>query len=96
MTPEEALSLIPGWDPASVQISRIKGGLTNRTFRVNRGGHSYVLRLDAEHTKAFNLDRSSELAILRHAAAAGLAPDVVFSDTHAGVMLCVFLPGPRQ
>ncbi len=93
MTPEEALSLIPGWDPASVQISRIKGGLTNRSFRINRGGHSYVLRLDAEHTKAFNLDRSSELAILRHAAAAGLAPDVVFSDTHAGIMLCVFLPG---
>ena len=44
MTPEQALSTIPGWEGASV--TELKGGLSNRTWRVDRDGRSAVLKID--------------------------------------------------
>ncbi|MDH4047025.1 MAG: phosphotransferase family protein [Gammaproteobacteria bacterium] len=89
----EAISAIPGWRADDVFIEELKGGLTNRSFMVIRGADTFVLRLDAAHTAAFMLDRRRETAILRSAAQAGLAPEVVFADPEAGILLCAFLPG---
>jgi thiamine kinase len=93
LSPAEALSQVPGWDPQDVVVQEMKGGLTNRTFMVIRGNDNFVLRLDAAHTRAFNLDRVSEAAIIGSAAAAGLAPEVVFAEAAAGILLCRYLPG---
>lgn len=93
LSPAEALQQVPGWDPQGVVVQELKGGLTNRTFMVIRGSDNYVLRLDAAHTRAFNLDRVSETAIIRSAAAAGLAPEVVHADAAAGILLCRYLSG---
>lgn len=93
MSPAEALSRIPGWGSDPAECRELKGGLTNRSYRIERGDDTFVLRLDAAHTAAFNLDRVSEIRILKHAAAAGLAPELVFADTDSGILLSRYVPG---
>lgn len=92
LTPEAALSRIPGFENAT--FSELAGGLTNRSYIVRSAGGTYVLRLDAEHTAAFGLDRATELGILHHAARASLAPEVRFADPDSGILLYDYLPGP--
>lgn len=89
----EAIALIPGLDAEKVSIVELKGGLTNRSFQVTRGDDRFVLRLDAEHTGLFNLDRVSELAIVRSASAAGIAPELVYVDEQHGILLYRYLSG---
>jgi len=93
LNPAEALSSIPGWNSADSSWHELRGGLTNRSYLVERGNESFVLRLDAEHTAAFNLDRISEIDIIKRAAVAGLAPEVVFADSGAGILLCHYVSG---
>jgi thiamine kinase len=89
----DAIALVPGLDADNVSIMELKGGLTNRSFQVIHGDDTFVLRLDAEHTRLFNLDRVSELAILRSASDKGIAPELVHVDVDQGILLCRFLPG---
>jgi thiamine kinase-like enzyme len=65
---------------------------TNRTFRVARGSAAYVLRLPGPGTVRY-IDRRSEAANARAAAAAGLAPEILFADPSRGVMLSRYVAG---
>jgi len=89
----EALAAVPGWDPAASDIEELKGGLTNRTYLVRRGGNEYVLRLHSEQSGMLQFDRHCELTIIREAYKAGLAPEVVHSDEDLGILITTFLPG---
>lgn len=89
----DALELVPGWDPDIADIEELKGGLTNRTYHVRQGDRQCVLRLDSEQSNVFQFDRASELSILAEAGNAGLAPDVLFADAQAGVLVTEYLPG---
>lgn len=93
LSPQAALAAIPGWDAGDVRIESLFGGLTNRNFKVYRGSESFVLRLDADHTAAFGLDRKRERRIIDAAAGAGLAPAVEFADEEAGIFLTRFVDG---
>ncbi|MFQ5548022.1 MAG: choline/ethanolamine kinase family protein [Woeseia sp.] len=93
LSPADALAVIPGWDAASVSWRELEGGLTNRNYAVERGGESFVLRLDAAHTTAFNLDRTAEIEILEAASAAGLAPELAFADPESGILLTRYVSG---
>jgi thiamine kinase len=93
ITPEDALSRIPGWD-GGFDADEISGGLTNRSFAVRSANREFILRLDAEHTKTFGLDRSIELKVLREAAKAHIAPEVRFADPDAGILLYEYVAGP--
>lgn len=93
LEPEDALVRIPGWEDRKASIRVLEGGLTNRTFKVDSEGGSFVLRLDSEQSIHFRLDRETEARIVRNAAAAGLAPEVLFSDPHAGITLTCFVRG---
>ena len=93
LSPIEALSRIPGWGDCAPTLRELRGGLTNRTYRVERDGGSFILRLDSEHTRLFGLDRACEQAILDQAAEQGLAPRVVFADADAGVLLSQYVAG---
>ena len=93
ISPAEALSGIPGWDGSAVVCTELKGGLTNRIYRVERDGQQCILRLDAEHTDSYGLDRRLELSVLKQAADKGLAAKVIFSDVAAGILLRTFIPG---
>jgi thiamine kinase len=89
----DAIALVPGLDADNVSIMELKGGLTNRSFQVVLGDDTFVLRLDAKHTRLFNLDRVSELAILQAASDEGIAPELVHVDADHGILLCRYLPG---
>lgn len=93
IAPEEALTRIPGWG-GRYACREIGGGLTNRSYLVSATTGEFVLRLDAEHTKTFGLNRRAELKILREASKADIAPEVVFADPDAGILLYEYLPGP--
>lgn len=93
LTAREAIARIPGWDPNNVELEELHGGLSNRTFKVTQQGAAFVLRLDATHTGAFRLDRRLEAVIIGNAATADLAPQVVFADPDAGILLSQYLHG---
>jgi thiamine kinase len=89
----DAIALVPCLEAGKVSVVELKGGLTNRAYRVSSGDDDFVLRLDAKHTPYFTLDRVSELAILRAASSAGIAPELVYSDADRGILLYRYLPG---
>lgn len=85
--------MVPGWVDENADIEELKGGLTNRIYHVRSDGRQCVLRLNADHSGAFGLDRTWELPILETAAEAGIAPRILFSDADAGVLLTEYLDG---
>jgi thiamine kinase len=89
----EALALVPGWDHENADIEELKGGLTNRVYHVRSNGQQCVLRLNADHSGTFNLDRTCELPILDTAAEAGIAPHIFYSDVDAGILVTEYLEG---
>lgn len=93
LDPVEALCLVPGWDAKDLLIEELKGGQTNRVYKIGRGGENYVLRLDDKQTHTFGLNRSRELKILRNASAAGLAPDTCYADVERGILLSRYVDG---
>jgi len=93
LEPAQALGLVPGMDAASFRIQPMSGGLTNRVYKLTSDKATFVLRLNAHHTDAFELDRVTEIGILSHASAAGLAPRIVHADRDKGILLLRFIDG---
>ena len=93
LQPDEALRQIPGWERRSAELRTFEGGLTNRTFKVDSDGESFVLRLESEQSIHFRLDRETEARIVKNAADAGLTPELLFADHEAGITLTRFVPG---
>lgn len=94
LNPFEALALVPDLDVDLASVEELKGGLTNRTFLVQLSTSTCVLRLNARSAHAVAPDRSCELGNLSNAAAAGLAPNVIFYDVGRGILLTEYLPDP--
>jgi thiamine kinase len=93
LSPDEALEMIPALAGTKWRWQAMPGGLTNRNYKVEAADHSFVLRLDDEHTASFGLDRDTELKARNEACAAGLAAQVVFADNTRGVLLTEYLAG---
>ena len=76
MTPEQALAGIEGW--AGARVAELDGGLSNRTWRVDKDGRSAVLKIDDQpRTAPFNM-RRQEAEIQTRAFEAGLANRVLY------------------
>ncbi len=68
---------VPAWQGAAkIEVARI-AGMTNQNYRVTVDGELFVLRISGQNTARLGINRAHELAALRSAAAAGLAPQVV-------------------
>lgn len=93
LNPIKALAQVPGWDPHAAKIEELEGGLSNRTYRVSYGHEQFALRLDLEASDVPSADRTCELSILAAAFRVGIAPELVFADAEAGILLTRFLPG---
>ena len=78
LIPAQALSRIPGWDGAT--LTELSGGLTNRTWRVDRKDRSAVLKIDSRPRGRPYNSRREEAAIQSMAFDAGLANRVLFVD----------------
>ena len=57
-------------------VVQLKGGITNRNFRVNFGGTDYVVRLPGKKTNALGIDREAERVAAKAAAGLDIAPPV--------------------
>ena len=76
MTPEEVLAGIDGW--AGATVTRLDGGLSNHTWRVDKAGRSAVLKIDDQpRSEPYNA-RRQEAEIQTRAFAAGLANRVLY------------------
>ncbi|NQV86595.1 MAG: phosphotransferase family protein [Woeseiaceae bacterium] len=78
LTPEAVLAGIPGWESAT--ITELKGGLSNKVWRIDKGERSGVLKIDSEpRGEPFNT-RFAEAYVQNAAAKAGLAPKVILAN----------------
>jgi thiamine kinase-like enzyme len=60
-----------------VTVKPLGGGLTNRNYRVEIDGESYVVRMAGAGAEELLIDRPREAAAVRAAVAAGVAPELV-------------------
>jgi thiamine kinase-like enzyme len=73
---EAAIAAVPGWQGLETLVTPITAGITNRNFRIDVGGASFVLRLAGRDTGLLGIDREAENEAGKAAAAAGVGPDV--------------------
>ena len=92
LTLAEAIARVPLWAGArEIKTSSLGGGITNRNFRVDVDGESFVLRIGGEKTELLGIDRRHERAAHEAAAAIGLAPAVVYIIEPEGYLVTRFL-----
>jgi len=80
----------PG-QPATVEP--LPGGITNANFKVDLGTECVVIRVPGNNTEVLGIDRASEVAANRVAAAVGVAPEVVAVDEETGCIVTRFVEG---
>ncbi len=71
-----AIHAVPAWDGHEPTITPITAGITNRNYRVDIAGESFVLRLAGKDTGLLGIDREAERAAGAAAAAAGVGPEI--------------------
>jgi thiamine kinase len=86
-----ALRHVPG--EGAVVMSRLERGLLNQSYRVERGGHRYALRLPLPNAPELGLDRGWECRVLERAVAAGIAPRIEFCDPPQGILVARWVDG---
>ncbi len=74
---EAVIRAVPAWSGlGEPEVTPLTQGITNRNFRVDIGGESFVVRLSGKDTELLGIDRTVEWEAARAAAAAGAAPEV--------------------
>jgi thiamine kinase-like enzyme len=86
-----AIAAVPAWAGLEPQVSPITLGITNRNFRVDIGGTSFVVRLSGRDTELLGIDRAAEHLAARAAAAAGVAPEVFAYLPEHGALITRFV-----
>jgi thiamine kinase-like enzyme len=85
---------MPGWSTAGrLEATAIPGGITNRNFRVDVDGDSFVVRLVGADTQLLGIDRQAERAAAEAAASVGIGPEVVAYFPHLGSLVTRFQEG---
>lgn len=85
------VAAVPAWAGAEPHVSPLEGGITNRNFRVDVRGESYVVRLSGRDTELLGIDRSAEHLAATAAAEAGVAPDVFGFLPELGALVTRFV-----
>ncbi len=95
MYPREAECIARQAVPGSgVPHLRLLGsGLLNDTYRVDRDGHTFSMRLAVEGSHGSSQDRVWELKVLQVAAQQGLAPALVRGDAERGFVVQEWVEG---
>ena len=77
MDVQKLIQLIPELRGSSLTVSPLGGGLTNRNYRIDTDGESFMLRVAGKGTALLGIDRFCEVACSRAAAALGVGPEVI-------------------
>jgi thiamine kinase-like enzyme len=81
------------WPGRRVEIEPLGGGITNRNFRVDTDGRSYVLRIGGKDTEVLGIDRRAEYQAASVAASLGVGPEVVAFVEPEGYLVTTFVEG---
>jgi thiamine kinase-like enzyme len=90
---EDALARVPHWSGKELQTSFLAGGITNKNYRVDVEGESYVLRLAGAKTELLGINRRDEYAAHRAAASLGVAPEILHFTEPEGCLVARFILG---
>jgi thiamine kinase-like enzyme len=95
MRPRDAQTIARRAVPGSGEPSsrRLGSGLLNDTYRVDRDGRAFSLRIAVESSPASRRDRDWEFAVLKEAARRGLAPPLVYADAECGFLVQEWVAG---
>ena len=74
-------------------IEKLAGGPASDSWLLSAGSEKFVLRTDKPLARHLGLDRRAEIKILRSVAAAGIGPQVIWSDPEKGVLVTSYIPG---
>jgi thiamine kinase-like enzyme len=83
-----------GWRAGpDLAVEPLGGGITNLNYRVQVGGHSFVVRIPGRDSERLGIDRRREYACTVSAHGCGAAPEAVafFEDT--GILITRFIAG---
>jgi thiamine kinase-like enzyme len=92
-TAEAAAAVDRLWPGLTASIAALSGGITNRNYRVDVGGSSYVLRVGGKDTNLLGIDRATEHEASLRAAEVGVGPEVVDFVEPEGWMVTRFIVG---
>ena len=87
------IAAIPEWEGDEPDVTPITIGITNRNFKVDIGGGSFVVRLSGKDTELLGIDRTAENEAASAAAAAGVAPEVFAFLPELGALITRFVEG---
>jgi thiamine kinase-like enzyme len=89
----ECVKLMPEWNGLALEIRELKGGITNRLYRVTSDkGIDCVFRFYGNKTDIF-IDRDAEMENLRRLAVLGITPRLIRYIPEQGVTVVEFIPG---
>jgi thiamine kinase-like enzyme len=81
------------WPGAEADVAPVGGGITNRNFRVDVGGESFVLRIGGKDTELLGIDRAAEHGASLVAAQLGVGPEVVAFVEPEGYLVTRYVEG---
>jgi thiamine kinase-like enzyme len=81
------------WPGEAALIEPLGGGITNRNFRVEAGGESFVLRIGGNDTELLGIDRRVEHGASLVAAQLGIGPEVIAFVEPEGYLVTRFIEG---
>jgi len=87
------IKAIAAWRGQPIHAEPVKGGLTNRAFRVNVGDRAYFVSIPGERSELLAIPRADEIHNAMAAAETGVSPRVLESVPDSGVMIVEFLNG---
>jgi thiamine kinase-like enzyme len=89
----DCVRLMPEWEGLALDIRELKGGITNRLYRVTSGnGIDCVFRFYGKKTELF-IDRDAETENLRRLGPLGITPRLFRYLPGQGVTVVEFIPG---
>lgn len=92
LTLEQALARVPFFpNPLPTPPVPLTGGITNRNYRVDVNGESFVLRLSGKNTDLLGIHRPTERAANAFAASLGIAAEVVYFIEPEGYLVTRFV-----
>jgi thiamine kinase-like enzyme len=93
VTQDFIVSLMPKLKGLSLEIQELKGGITNKLYRVkSQDGHDYVFRLYGQKTELF-IDRDIESENLRRMQPSGVTPSLIMYLPEKSTTVVEFIPG---